>query len=158
MIVPEQALWHQPHSLRFAQRPRRQDRRARPVRPRLYLRSPLALRDSQRCIPVHLWSRHKHRQEGPYRCRLLHQGDGACQGQGRRLGRQGAGSVSASEVLADNSLSNLLASPSLAPSKLDELKIKANILGSFVTKKAEQVKNELFEDDQTVLGKVKEEL
>lgn len=46
----------------------------------------------------------------------------------------------------------------MAPTKLDELKIKANILGSFVAKKAEELKNDLFEDGQEVVGKVKEEL
>lgn len=36
-----------------------------------------------------------------------------------------------------NRIAGLLASPSLAPTKLDELKIKANILSSFALKKAE---------------------
>lgn len=36
-------------------------------------------------------------------------------------------------------IANLLASPSLAPTKLDELKIKANILSAFAVKKAEEV-------------------
>lgn len=34
-------------------------------------------------------------------------------------------------------IAGLLASPSLAPTKLDELKIKANILSSFAIKRAE---------------------
>lgn len=57
---------------------------------------------------------------------------------------------------ADPSLANLLSSPSLAPTKLDEIKIKANILRSFVAKKAQELKNELYEDEQIVLGKAKE--
>lgn len=35
-------------------------------------------------------------------------------------------------------LAGLLGSPSLAPTKLDELKVKINILGSFAAKKAGQ--------------------
>ncbi len=46
----------------------------------------------------------------------------------------------------------------MAPTKLDELKIKANILASFVTKKAEELRSGLFEDDQEVVGKAKVEL
>lgn len=38
-----------------------------------------------------------------------------------------------------NRIAGLLASPSLAPTKLDELKIKANILSSFALKKVEQL-------------------
>lgn len=60
----------------------------------------------------------------------------------------------------NSSLANLLQAPSLAPTKLDELKIKLNILSSFVERKVEEfkeVKNELFEDDdQIVLGKKSE--
>ncbi|BEI96880.1 hypothetical protein CcaverHIS631_0204690 [Cutaneotrichosporon cavernicola] len=55
-------------------------------------------------------------------------------------------------------LSNLLASPSLATSKLDEIKVKVNILSAFVAKKAEETKNDLFEEGQKVMGNVKEEL
>jgi protein disulfide-isomerase A6 len=36
------------------------------------------------------------------------------------------------------SIAGLLSSPSLAPTKLDELKIKANILASFAAKKVEE--------------------
>ncbi|TXT11633.1 uncharacterized protein COLE_02043 [Cutaneotrichosporon oleaginosum] len=55
-------------------------------------------------------------------------------------------------------LANLLASPSMAPTKLDEIKVKANILGAFVAQKAEELKNDLFNDGQQVIGKAKEEL
>jgi protein disulfide-isomerase A6 len=51
---------------------------------------------------------------------------------------QGAGSVSCECMpLLTRSIAGLLASPSLAPTKLDELKIKANILSAFAAKKAE---------------------
>lgn len=64
----------------------------------------------------------------------------------------------ATRRLLTYSLSNLLASPSLAPTKLDEIKVKANILGAFVAKKAEELKDGLFEEDQEVIGKAKTEL
>jgi protein disulfide-isomerase A6 len=59
---------------------------------------------------------------------------------------------------SDFSLSNLLASPSLAPTKLDEIKVKFNILSAFVAQKAEEIKNDLFEESQQVVGKAKGEL
>lgn len=62
------------------------------------------------------------------------------------------------KTLLTRSLANLLASPSMAPTKLDEIKVKANILGAFVAKKAEEMKNDLFEEGQQVIGKAKEEL
>ncbi|KAG8807314.1 hypothetical protein FRC18_005625 [Serendipita sp. 400] len=48
-------------------------------------------------------------------------------------------------------LNNILAKASLAPEKLEEIKIKANILAAFVTKKAEEAK-------EKVEQKIKEEL
>ncbi|EIW70859.1 hypothetical protein TREMEDRAFT_38433 [Tremella mesenterica DSM 1558] len=62
-------------------------------------------------------------------------------------------------------IAGLLASPSLAPTKLDELKIKANILSSFVAKKAEEVYEEAAdvvkgatESVESFADKVKDEL
>jgi protein disulfide-isomerase A6 len=59
----------------------------------------------------------------------------------------------------------LLASPSLAPTKLDELKIKTNILSSFAMKKAEDAYdaaasavNDAKEGVESFAQKVKEEL
>jgi protein disulfide-isomerase A6 len=56
-------------------------------------------------------------------------------------------------------IANLLGSPSLAPTKLDELKIKANILSSFAATKLEDLKdaagdklNELGEDAEAFVG------
>lgn len=52
------------------------------------------------------------------------------------------------------SLAKLLSSPSLAPTKLDEIKIKINILGSFLTSKVGQATDKA----QEVFERVKAEL
>ncbi|GMK57259.1 hypothetical protein CspeluHIS016_0400930 [Cutaneotrichosporon spelunceum] len=54
-------------------------------------------------------------------------------------------------------LSNLLSSSSLADTKLDEIKVKVNVLSAFVAEKAEEIKKELFEEGQKVMNKAKEE-
>jgi len=51
-------------------------------------------------------------------------------------------------------LTNILQKKSLAPEKLDEIKIKANILAQFVEKKVEEAK----EEAEKVAHHVKEEL
>lgn len=56
------------------------------------------------------------------------------------------------------SIAGLLASPSLAPTKLDELKIKANILSSFVVKKAEEYVEYAEDAAQEVFEGVKEQV
>lgn len=53
-------------------------------------------------------------------------------------------------------IAGLLASPSLAPTKLDELRIKANILSSFVTAKAEEAYDTTAEAFFDAAGKVAE--
>lgn len=62
-------------------------------------------------------------------------------------------------------IAGLLASPSLAPTKLDELKVKANILSSFAAQKAGDaydaaagVVNGAKEGVESIAQKVKEEL
>ena len=50
----------------------------------------------------------------------------------------------------------MLASPSLAPTKLDELKIKANILSAFAAKKVEEYAEAAGEAAQDAYETVKE--
>ena len=47
-----------------------------------------------------------------------------------------------------NSLSSILAKRTMAPAKLDELKIKANILAAFAEKKVEEVVEEITNTDE----------
>lgn len=51
-------------------------------------------------------------------------------------------------------MSNILAKKTLSPEKLDEIKIRANILASFVADKA----TEAEEAAESVIAKAKEEL
>jgi protein disulfide-isomerase A6 len=53
-------------------------------------------------------------------------------------------------------IAGLLTSPSLAPTKLDELKIKANILSSFIAQKAEDAYDQTAEAFFDAAGKVQE--
>ncbi|KAL7417110.1 disulfide-isomerase precursor [Mrakia frigida] len=55
-------------------------------------------------------------------------------------------------------LAKLLSSPALAPTKTDEIKIKLNILSSFVTKKAAGAFEAVKEEVQDAWGGVKQEL
>lgn len=55
-------------------------------------------------------------------------------------------------------LESILKKKSLAPSKLDEIKIKANILAAFVEKKIEEAVEDAEEAAEDVVDKVKEEI
>lgn len=55
-------------------------------------------------------------------------------------------------------LGNILAKKTLAPAKLDEIKIRANILAQFVAQKAEEVEEEVADAAESVVQKAKEEL
>jgi len=55
-------------------------------------------------------------------------------------------------------LESILKKKSLAPLKLDEIKIKANILTAFLEKKAEEIVEDVKEAAEGVAGKVKDEV
>ena len=55
-------------------------------------------------------------------------------------------------------LSSILAKRNLSPSKLDEIKIKVNILAQFVEKKVEDALNDTAEAAEAVFQKAKEDL
>ena len=56
------------------------------------------------------------------------------------------------------SLSSILKKRNLSPQKLDEIKVKANILASFAAKKIEEFIEEAEEILESVTKKAKEEL
>lgn len=60
--------------------------------------------------------------------------------------------------LVPSSLASILSKRSLSPSKLDEIKIKANILKAFVAEKAEEVKEGAEKLAEKISGKATEEL
>jgi protein disulfide-isomerase A6 len=53
---------------------------------------------------------------------------------------------------------SILTKKTMAPSKLDEMKIKANILAAFAAQKAADIKDEVVETAENVAGRIKEEL
>jgi protein disulfide-isomerase A6 len=55
-------------------------------------------------------------------------------------------------------LASILKKRTLAPSKLDEIKVKANILAAFIEKKAEEVAEEVQEKVADATNRIKEEL